>query len=328
MRYLFGIDGGGTAVRAALAQEDGKLLGLGLGGPANPKAVTLENAVHAVEEAIERAWRSAGLNPRPVDAAYLGIAGLRTRFDQDAFRKEINALSVCDPHGLHINHDLSVALAGALGGDPGIVVVVGTGSACYGCGVEGETARSGGWGWFIDDPGSGYWLGLQAMRAAARACDGRGAPTLLEAEVREFCRLRDINELPNIIYNPYFSRERIAELAPVVFKVAEAGDATALDILHEGHVELVRMIKAVVERAGLDPTRLPVTLTGGITQNGSLFWDGLTEELHRIFPGAQLCLPRHAPVAGAVLLAARSLGQNLSPETLTKLSQAIARATP
>ena len=55
---------------------------------------------------------------------------------------------------IEVTHDAVTALMGATEGRPGIIVIAGTGSICFGMNARGETARSGGWGYVFGDEGS------------------------------------------------------------------------------------------------------------------------------------------------------------------------------
>ncbi len=319
------MDGGGTRTRAALVDEAGRLLGYGASTASNPKAVGLDGAVRAVEEAVSHACAPLPLRDGISAAFFAGLAGVRTAHDASAveatLRTPIERLGFGNL-SIGMGGDIQNALAGALGGEPGIVLIVGTGSAAYGRNEAGEARQAGGWGWFIDDPGSGYWLGYQAMRAAARSHDGRGRVSSLEESVRAFLRIKTIHEMPNIIYNPHFSRERVAELAPILFKAAAEGDAVAISILEEGFRELALMVTTVARELRMPRAR--VSAVGGVADSGPLFSQRLQAAIHAISPGLDLVPARVAPVVGAVILAFQSQGRALSDEALRRLDEDVA----
>lgn len=326
MTLYCGVDGGGTRTRALLADENGTFLGYGASGASNPKAVGLDGAAASVCEALQRAFRESGRNDEDIQL-FLGLAGVRTEADRLAVMKAFtDPLAAAGLGGarVRIGHDLDVAHAAALGGESGVVLVVGTGSAALGRDEAGRTRQAGGWGWFIDDPGSGYWLGYQAMRAAARSCDGRGPMTVLEEKVRVFLRISTLHEMPNIIYNPHFSRERVAELAPILFEAAEAGDVCAEQILREGFRELALMV-ATVSRV-LDLERPLVSAVGGITHRGVAFDKRLAEALNELIPFARIIHARATPVIGSVILAMQEDRRSMSEAAMNALQEAAANA--
>ena len=142
-----------------------------------------------------------------------------------------------DHYCVWANHDLRIALAGALGGDAGIVIVAGTGSAAYGRTEDGQSWQAGGWGWLMDDPGSGYWLGRRALRAIAEEADDRGKPTSLTNLIVQQMGLNSIRELRDKLYGPKKTVtpiQKITGLAPLVTSAAEDGDQVAKENLERG----------------------------------------------------------------------------------------------
>lgn len=322
MAFVVGIDGGGTKTRAVVADHDGKFISMAMSGPSNPKAIGLEEAAGTVASVIRKAFASAGLTSVDVDVLQIGLAGVRTEHDREAFTTAL--LPKLSSHGCQVTellivNDLEIALVGGTGGASGIVLVAGTGSASLGRNETGQVAQAGGWGWYIDDPGSGYWFGYRAMAAAARASDGRGEPTSLQEAVRTFLRIRSIDEMPNVIYNRHFSRERVAELAPLVLQAATEGDSVAMQIRAEGAAELALMVNAVVERLSL-PSPQQVVISGGVALSGEAFTQVLGIELLKLLPHARVGAPLFPPVIGAICLALQHLGLKPEPARLSALA--------
>ena len=57
---------------------------------------------------------------------------------------------------------------------PGVGAISGTGSNVFGVGADGRAWRAGGWGHLLGDEGSGYWLGIESIRAALRDREAPG----------------------------------------------------------------------------------------------------------------------------------------------------------
>ena len=219
------------------------------------------------------------------------------------------------------DHDLRIALAGALGGAPGIVIVAGTGSAAYGRTENGQSWQAGGWGWLIDDPGSGYWLGRRALRAIVHAHDGRGPKTALEPAVLQTLGLPSIDELTDKLYGPdILGTAGISALAPLVTRAAEDGDPAAVAIVREGCAELVHMAAAAAEKLGWASGEFPVSAIGGVARSGNYFVSTLESALAEVLPRAILRQPMLPPVLGAVYLALQKSGQKLSTDFFAILS--------
>jgi N-acetylglucosamine kinase-like BadF-type ATPase len=264
--YL-GVDGGGTRTRAAIVAADGRMVGHGEAGPSNPRSVGRDAARDAIADAVRIARRESGAPDGPFAAAFLGLAGVASARDRDEARAIVRELALAPDEAIGVDHDLRIALAGGLGGEPGIVLIAGTGSSCYGRTSEGISWRSGGWGPLIDDVGSGYWIGVRSLAAVARAIDGRGAPTSLRDSLGGAIGLDDVEDLLRMTGRDGLARDRIASLAPVVLAADAEGDAVAHEIVRSGIDELARMVQAVAQNLGWLSESVSLVFTGGLATN-------------------------------------------------------------
>lgn len=303
-RYILGIDGGGTKTQAAIIDERGRLLGTGLGGPANYDAVGIEEAQANIGQAVDEARRAAGLSAQPFASAFLGVAGVVSAHDHEIVHGIAYRLNLSSSVG--VDHDCRIALAGGLSGRPGIVLIVGTGSSCFGVNARGEQWRSGGWGHLISDEGSSYWLGIQAMRVAVTSYDGRGAPTPLVDRVMRALNIADMNEIMHRLYVPGLSKHEIAALAPLVIEVAREGDSAALGLLRQGALDLAECVFAVAHRLKLTDA-LELTLVGGLLRAGEIVLDLLREAVLARLPNCRITWPELPPVLGACLIGLQRL---------------------
>ncbi len=192
MPLYLGLDGGGTGCRAVVADEK-RPLGRGEAGAANPRAVGEARVWRHIHAAVDQALKQAGLGAevKPSLHACLGLAGVGRPLEHRAF--------LAAPHpfaSLRLETDVHVALVGALGGETGALLAVGTGSIIYGLDAQGASTgirptrvglvqryRVGGWGFPVGDEGGGAWLGLGAARATLYATDGRGPKSALTEAV-------------------------------------------------------------------------------------------------------------------------------------------------
>src|SRR6267143_136444 len=177
MTYFLGVDGGASKTAALVTNDAGKALGDGLAGPSNHLRVGIETAARNVERAVNKALVAANVASREIAWTYCGIAGA----DHPAHRQEVvDSLSVFFPRGnFTVDNDARIALTGAIGFGPGVVVIAGTGSVAYGRNEAGEEARAGGWGPTLGDEGSAYGIARAGLGAVLRAFDGRGQKTLI-----------------------------------------------------------------------------------------------------------------------------------------------------
>jgi len=264
--YVLGIDGGGTKTRAIILDQDGKVCGSGIAGPSNYDDLGVEAAYANVSAAVEHARGQASLEASPFDAVFLGMAGVVSEADHAVIRTMAERLNLSAQVG--VDHDCRIGLAGGLSGRPGIVLIAGTGSSCYGRRADGQNWRSGGWGGLLADEGGAYWFGVQAMQAAVRAYDGRGPMTTLLPAVQAALKIDDLNDIMHRVYVQTMTRTDIATLAPLVTQAAHAKDTIALMLLERGAVELAACVTAVA--AHLEMREAEVVLVGGMFEVGDL----------------------------------------------------------
>jgi N-acetylglucosamine kinase-like BadF-type ATPase len=217
---------------------------------------------------------------------------------------------------LIVTHDAAIALAGATSGEPGIIVIAGTGSMAFGQNARGETARAGGWGYIFGDEGGAFDIVRQALRAVLREHEGWGARTALTPALIEATGAEDANAMLHAFYGPEWPRARVADLARTVSRIAEEGDPIALRLLHQAAQELALLAGSVRWQLWSEgePKPVLVSWSGGVFESASL------RERFRMLIALEkdaVCEPPgHGPAEGALLLAWRATGLT----TVLKLS--------
>lgn len=325
-RYVVGIDGGGTCTRALLLDEFGQALGLGVAGPSNYDDVGVDAARESIQTALMNAKLQAKLSlETPVASVFFGMAGVVSERDRRVIADIADQLGFkSESQQIGIDHDCRIALAGGLSGRSGMVMITGTGSSVYGMNVQGESWRTGGWGHLISDEGSSYWLGLQALRLAVMAYDGRIAPTSLMQSVMTRLGIQNLNDIMYRIYAQPFSRADVAALAPLIFEAHQAGDPHTPHVLAQAVQDLAHMVKACAQRLGLDKDEhCELAQVGGLLKAGEAFIQPLHDAIKKAVPNIRICDAEMPPVCGAGLLAIRQLPAQLSAEAdiLAQLKQ-------
>lgn len=320
---IVGVDGGATGTVALVGDLEGRILGLGAAGPANYHTVGREGSRRALEEAVRRALSEARANPEQVRLLLVGVAGLdHPRQDGQAYQEIMEAASLGIP--FEVVGDVVIAWAGATLVFPGLGVIAGTGCSAYGMNYRGETWKAGGWDYLLADEGSAYWIGLEGLRAAMRAYDGRGEPTaLLEAMVRHY-RLADPLDMVRLAYSGHFHKAEIATFAQAVTRCAAEGDPLSQRIVIEAAEEVARMANAVIRKLEMEEEDFPLGWIGGVFRSGGLFLSRFTEAVRQVAPRARIGPARCSPVAGALLYGLHRLGR-LTPEVRERIEEGISR---
>lgn len=320
MALALGVDGGGTQTRSVVLNDQGAVLGVGVSGPSKPDAVEPVLGSQNLQESIRIACQNCG-GTEAIDSIFIGMGGVISPADVQVVLGMLDGLALRPNIPIGVEVDIRVALAGGTAGQPGIALIVGTGSSCYGRNAAGEAWRSGGWGYIIDDYGSGFYLGQQALEAVVRAADGRNPPTALTKPCMAALGITDLNELMHRIYYPRLDHTGIAALAPLVVECAEH-DATALEIIRRGCDELALMVEVTTSKLqlGADVLVVPVGSLGTVNQ---FYRRELDEAIHKRLPQARIRQPIAPAVIGAAFLALQQLGITLTEDELAALNVAV-----
>jgi len=309
--FVVGIDGGGTKTHAAIMDQSGKVVGFSESGPSNYDDVGVEASKQNLQKSILQARLMAEKRnivlPEIFDAAFLGMAGVASEKDRQIIRQIAKDLNLCTTDKIGIDHDIRVALAGGLSGRPGIVVIAGTGSSCYGRTEDGRSWKVGCWAHLIADDGSGYWLGLQAIRLAMMAYDGRIPPTPLMEKVRQHLGIEVMDEVMHRLYVQGMSRSEFAAIAPIVLDIARQGDLAAQSLIQKGAEEIARSVFAVYHHLEFPPA-VEIALSGGLIKAGDVYVTPLINAIHAHLPQSRVIPAELPPVIGACLLALQMLG--------------------
>jgi N-acetylglucosamine kinase-like BadF-type ATPase len=312
--YFLGVDGGQSSTSALIGDGNGKVVGWGTAGPCNHVAGAEAKGRfrEVMRDCLSQAATRAGLEGNTArwsfKAACLGMSGGPD--DKAALLQEL----VQSDH-ITVTHDAMIALAGATAGEPGIIVIGGTGSIAFGQNARGETARSGGWGYIFGDEGGAFDIVRQALRAILREREGWGARTALTPALLESAAASDANELLHLFYTAEWPRARIASLAKTVSRIGEEGDPIAIGILHQAAEQFALLAGSVRRQLWAEGEAVEVSWTGGVFNSATL-----TERFRLLISLAEgtVCGPsRHSPVTGALLLAYRAAGLRVLPDAAT-----------
>jgi len=297
--FVLGIDAGGTKTVCLLADGDGRVRASARGPGANLQTLgelEVEKVLHEVMDSVLADERSAPA------AICLGIAGVDRPHDNAIIRGIMRRIGHKAPV-LVVNDALAALVAGAGDDGPGIVLIAGTGSICYGRNEDGRAARAGGWGYILGDEGSGWWIGRQALSAVMRAGDGRGPATILTAGVLAHFAFDQVSDLVQEIYYRDTGRRAVAGLSRVVQGAADDGDVVARQIVADAADELVLAVRSVATRLEMRGLQFPLVLSGSLFRVLPTLLSDVLVRLAEVAPRSQPKVLDVEPAMGAVRLA-------------------------
>ncbi len=278
MRYL-GIDGGGSKTSFLLVDEYYNEICHIESGPSNWLSVGADAAKQAITQGISQLTE----RPNIVCAGFAGAA----RHESAAFYKEVLE-SLIPGAQIIIESDAFVASIGAIGVDPGILLIAGTGSIVIGRDKARNMFRIGGWGPYFGDEGSGFWIGREAVREALRSLDLQ-APADFSNRIAGRLGLKSISEVVSAWASGKIGVPEIAGLFPEVVSIYP--QEPSRHILTQAVSHLRSMVEIASKRVGLDGCRK--SLSGSVAAHPVM----------RELIGLEFEQPRHSPEWGAVIWA-------------------------
>lgn len=267
---LLAVDGGGSKTACCLARLDanGKLnvLGRGLAGASNPRVLGTENAAAAIVASIQQAQSAAHLANAHIDRALLAIAGTLDSIQRTQLTERLKTLTVAER--ITVIPDLFLLLPPVTG--EAIGLIAGTGSVGIGRDRDGQIAIAGGWGPLLGDEGSGFAIGRAALRKTLSHLEGGGTLQSLSDAVCAHLKYTTATAIKGRIAQAEDPRHFVSQLAPLVMKQAMEGDPTANEIVQQAASDLSGLVVRLRDRLGFSGDHLPLSLSGGLFQAGSL----------------------------------------------------------
>ncbi len=296
---VLGIDGGGTRTRASIVHVD-EILAFAENGSIKRLRVGAQAAEEHLRELLAEVYAQAGVSG--VRAASAGVASSTMPGVQEWIAAVFDDFGV---ERVEIVGDEVIALDAAFRGGPGILQIAGTGTNCIGRSADGGRETAGGWSSRLGDEGSGYWIGLHAVRRALKAYD-RGEPTKILDVVGCAWGTPTMDELVNLgdsTPGPDF-----AALAPDIDRLAEEGDAVALGIMKQAAADLVESVLLVrdkLHRKHKISGEVPLAWIGSVIGKSRIVRESFFAGLRGAAPEMPILTDEVAGIEGAVWRAQR-----------------------
>lgn len=313
IRYIVGIDGGGSKTNLEVRFFDSldspceiliKEKKSFKAGPLNVKNIasgSLNETVISMLTFLK--GLEGGLNP--CEMIVVGTAGASNPEIVENIRKAFSENGYSGKQVI-VGDDIT-ALKGGLSGREGAVLISGTGSICNGIDSKGHSLRSGGWGYLIDDAGSGYAIGRDILSRVVRENDGRCEKSVLTELVYERLNISSIPELIAYVYSENTGKNDIAALAPLIAEGMAKGDTASMDICDRAVSELCSLAEAVIK--GLDTAYPELMLSGSILTKLLPVRERFIKAFKSRNENVKISEPEHSAETGAVLIGAEMMLQ-------------------
>lgn len=295
-RYFLGVDGGGSKTTAVVFNEKGEFLGKACGESINYYSVGIENARKAMTDIIN------ALPVKEFDCAVIGMSALAERATAEETERFCGDIIISNK--IIMDSDLFVALEAMETEGECAVVISGTGSMAVCRNADGTISHAGGFGYILGDEGSGYSIGINAIKTAIRAAENCIPATALTDKCIEYFSVNNIYDLIDLFYEKTVSRKNIAAFSKEVMLCAENGDETALEIIKSEAKLLSQTTLSLLKSKNPDT---PIGLWGGVFQHNAIFRDAFKNHLSESsFSNVKLL--NFTPETGAILCCYRNSG--------------------
>ncbi len=214
-----------------------------------------------------------------------------------------------------------MALMGMTLGEPGIMIVSGTGSIGIATDQQGKVHVVGGWGYFLGDEGSGYDIALKGIDAALKSYEGLGKTTILEERVLDFFEVDTHRELIDVFYNPLISMSKLASFGKEVIEVADKGDQVATSIVNKAIKSLVSYTCNLIEKVGSGDCI--VGMYGSVLQKNPYISNSFKEQIYVKYPNVRIGFPELKPEVGAALYAMNKRGYPMNKEIIDNIKSTV-----
>jgi len=301
MSVVLGVDGGGTHTRVSIVR-DGRRLAFAENGSIKRLRVGAEAAEANLRAILTDAFAQA--DSPAVDAATVGVASATMPGVPEWITAVLRDFGITRSE---VVGDEVIALDAAFRGGPGILQIAGTGSNCVGRAPDGSRECAGGYSSRLGDEGSGYWIGVNAVRRGLRAFD-REQPTRVLETVGRIWGTHSIDELVSLgdsTPGPDF-----AALAPAISQLAEEGDPVAVGVLAQAAADLtefVLLVRDKLRRKHHLTEEVPVAWIGSVIGKAQLVREPFLAALRAAAPQMPVGDTEVVGIEGAIWRAERLL---------------------
>ncbi|MBI3417804.1 MAG: hypothetical protein HY043_21135 [Verrucomicrobia bacterium] len=311
-RLVVGIDGGATTSHGVAVDATGAVCAMAHAG-------SLSFFGSSLAETRRNLSRLKAALPPVTDVENFVVSSAALFDEATPDQKEMLCLGILPLERTRLLSDCQSALFGATLGQPGLLVISGTGSISVAQNADSKIVKVGGWGHLLGDEGSAYWIASEAIKAAIAAATGLGPATTLGESVCGFFKVRSLEDLIPVLHHPHFTKEKLAALARHLTGTVASADSVLQTIFTRAGCELARQALAAAKLCNLRLDPIPLYLVGRVIEKNSLVRDSFLATIRREINVA-ITPPKLSPPLGAAALALVDSGITLTDDVVTRLA--------
>ncbi|GAA0861950.1 N-acetylglucosamine kinase [Paraclostridium tenue] len=314
--YYIGVDGGGTKTTFTIIDKKGYKIAKYQAKTTHYEQIGFNGVEDVLNEGFNKTLEISNVSKDDIKSVFLGLPGygevksVVTNID-NIVKKILKNIK------FKVGNDVEVGLAGSLAGKEGINIVSGTGSIALGKDSKGKTIRCGGWGDYIGDEGSAYWIGKKTIEMFSKEADKRIERGLIYKNIKEKLNINDDFDIIDYVLNDIKKdRTQIAQFSKLCFESAILNDKNALSIFNEAGYELSLLVKMIINELEFDGDIL-VSYSGGVFKSGDLILSPLKKYLNEY--SVKFIKPILGPDMGACLLAYKLSNENIGEDIINNM---------
>lgn len=297
-RIVLAVDGGATKTTLVIYSDNGDHLFEKTSIGSNYHTIGANKVERVITDLLLDAYQAIPYDR--IEIAAFAMAGIDTEKDLAIVKTIIEKCFQNVPYDIQtviVENDVQSTLIGITGGNPGALILSGTGSIAYALDVDGSIVRTGGWGHRAADEGSGYWIGREIIRAVVQLEDGRSnKQTVLKNLLYEKLQVKQMDEMLFWLYRPDYTNAQVASISSILSKAVHLDDETAIDIAKRAACELSRLAITVLKKVNYYDEPFTFYLNGGILQNHSYIRELFIQEMQEVYPNLSFELCHKQPI--------------------------------
>lgn len=298
--FYIGVDGGGSQSTILLMDKNSTRQKRVKKGPTNPFLIGIDATESVISNSIREVIMKEEYSISDCAGICIGSAGIHCLRDAENLRLRLQKHFTKTP--IHVTNDYEIALVGGTGNMEGIIIISGTGSVAFGRSKNHDFVRAGGWGHFIGDEGSGYYIGKQALVSIFENSDSNQNQTLLEDMILLSKNCKDLDDLMLWAYKSA-TKQDIADLSIIVDRASAEGDFNSIKILRNAGRDLVKLLDIIRERLLFSADKIQMLISGGVLINNEIVQKTFLQGAEKKYSDISLIAPKNDAAYGAALIA-------------------------
>ncbi|MBP1925604.1 N-acetylglucosamine kinase-like BadF-type ATPase [Sedimentibacter acidaminivorans] len=272
MKYLIGIDSGGTKSEIVAYDLEYNPIYKNIGGFGNP-AVNLNETISNVSALIDSCLKELGR----VECQLIGIGmaavetGNYIEVIQNYIKNKFRVNTI-------VLNDAEMTCKAYLGNNDGILVVSGTGSSCY-VQKNGEGEMVGGWSHILGDEGSGYHTVIEAFKEIVYKFDRQISFDSLSEALLGRIGGSTRSHIMNYIYTN--QKNEIASLFKIIVDYSRKENPDAIKLLENAGKYLAESTLVSYKIKKFDK-EIIIGLKGGVFYNSSYVLSSYKNEINNV----------------------------------------------